>query len=132
MAHCGAIKANRDQRSNLPFLERGLFNAGMGTFIRLVGLVWGLSLLAAEPFGINDLLSLRRVLDPEISPDGKWVAYAVREPRMSENRFISHIWIVPAEGGAARQITTHERGESRPKWSPDGKSIAFLSTRGGS
>jgi dipeptidyl aminopeptidase/acylaminoacyl peptidase len=87
---------------------------------------------AAEPFSVADLLNLRRVQDPEVSPDGKWVAYAVREPRLSENKFVSHIWIVPAEGGAPKQMTSHEKGESRPKWSPDGKTIAFLSTRGGS
>jgi dipeptidyl aminopeptidase/acylaminoacyl peptidase len=89
-------------------------------------------LRAAEPFSVTDLLSLKRIADPEVSPDGKWVAYTLKEPRFNENKFISHIWVVSTDGGEPRQITSHEKGESRPKWSPDGKSIAFLSARGGS
>src|SRR5437868_6407133 len=91
-----------------------------------------LSTTAAEPFSLNDLLSLKRVADPEVSPDGKSVAYTVREPNIDQNKFASHIWIVSADGGEPKQLTNHEKGESRPKWSPDGKSIAFLSSRGGS
>jgi dipeptidyl aminopeptidase/acylaminoacyl peptidase len=87
---------------------------------------------AAEPFSVNDLLSLKRIADPEVSPDGKWVAYTVRVPNINENKFVSHIWVVSTDGGEPRQITNHEKGESRAKWSPDGKSIAFLSARGGS
>lgn len=91
-----------------------------------------LSSVAAQPFSLNDLLALRRVGDPEVSPDGKWVAYAVREPRVEENKFASHLWIVSTDGGAPRQLTTHEKNDSHPKWSPDSKSISFLSTRSGS
>lgn len=105
----------------------------MNKAVRLfLGLLSGCSLLAAEPFGLNDLLSLKRVVDPEVSPDGKWVAFTVREPDVEKNKFNSHIWIVSSDGGEPRQITSHEKGESRPKWSPDGKTIAFLSARGGS
>lgn len=87
---------------------------------------------AAAAFSVNDLLSLKRIADPEVSPDGKWVAYTLREPNIEENKFSSHIWIVSTDGGEPRQLTNHEKGESRAKWSPDGKSIAFLSARGGS
>src|SRR5688572_508384 len=90
------------------------------------------SSFAAEPFSVNDLLSLRRVGDPEVSPDGKWVVFAIREPNIDQNKFVSHLWLVSADGGQPRQITSHEKGESSPKWSPDGKTIAFLSSRGGS
>src|SRR3954463_4992321 len=89
-------------------------------------------LRAAEAFSLTDLLSLKHVVDPEVSPDGKWVAYTLREPNLEQNKFSSHIWVVSTESGETKQITNHEKGESRPKWSPDGKSIAFLSTRRGS
>src|SRR5688500_13461670 len=104
--------------------------------MRVSWILWAVSILlsahAAQPFGVNDLLSLRRVGDPEVSPDGKWVAFTIREPNIEQNKFASHIWLVSAEGGEPRQITSHEKGESSPKWSPDGKTIAFLSSRGGS
>jgi dipeptidyl aminopeptidase/acylaminoacyl peptidase len=56
----------------------------------------------------------------------------LREPNLEQNKFTSHIWVVSTEGGEPRQVTNNEKGESRPKWSPDGKSIAFLSSRSGS
>ena len=105
----------------------------MGQAIRLLLVfLFVTTATAGEAFSVNDLLSLKRVADPEVSPDGKWVAYTLREPNIEENKFSSHIWIVSTEGGEPRQLTNHEKGESRAKWSPDGKSIAFLSARGGS
>lgn len=102
--------------------------------MRIVALtIFVVSLGAAEPFSVNDLLSVRRVGEPDISPDGQWVAFTIREPSIEQNKTIPHIWIVPADGSAEpRQLTHHDKGESSPKWSPDGKTIAFLSSRGGS
>src|SRR3954470_10742968 len=98
----------------------------------IFGLMASGLLRAAEPFSLADLLSLKRIADPEVSPDGKWVAYTLREPNLEKNKFASHIWVVSADGGEPRQLTNHEKGESRAKWSPDSKSIAFLSPRSGS
>jgi dipeptidyl aminopeptidase/acylaminoacyl peptidase len=86
----------------------------------------------ARRMTVDDLLAIRRVSDAQVSPDGKLVAYAVREVSLEKNASVSHIWIVPATGGAPRRLTNGEKGEARPRWSPDGRTIAFLSSRSGS
>ena len=78
----------------------------------------------------DDLIKLQRVAEPAISPDGKWVAYSVTVPDMEANRNASNIWLVPAAGGEAMQLTQSGK-DSSPVWSPDGKTIAFLSARSG-
>ena len=76
----------------------------------------------------QDLIAMHRLSEPQISPDGKWIAYAVATPDLEANRSVRNIWIVATAGGEPRQLT---RGgsDSRPRWSPDGKKLAFLSGR---
>jgi len=83
-----------------------------------------------HPMSFDDLIKLHRISGATVSRDGKWVAYAVATPDMDANRNVSNIWIVSTAGGDAMQVTQGGRDTS-PAWSPDGKTLAFLSARDG-
>ena len=85
---------------------------------------------AKHPITFDDMIKMHRVSEPQISPDGKWVAYTVATPDMESNRNVSNIWMVSTSGGAPTQLTRSGH-DSSPVWSPDGNTIAFLSSRGG-
>jgi dipeptidyl aminopeptidase/acylaminoacyl peptidase len=85
---------------------------------------------AKHPITFDDMIKMHRIAEPQISPDGKWVAYTVATPDMDANRNVTNIWIVPTTGGAPAQLTQSGH-DSSPVWSPDGKTLAFLSSRSG-
>jgi len=85
-----------------------------------------------KPFDANALLELKRISDPQISPDGKLAAFTVQTVDVAANKKPSQIWTVPLEGGAPRQITRDGEANQRPRWSPDSRRIAYVSDRGGS
>src|ERR1700682_2347760 len=84
-----------------------------------------------HPITFTDMIGMHRVAEPQISSDGKWVAYTVTTPDMDANRGASNIWIVSTAGGTEMQLTRSGH-DSSPVWSPDGKTLAFLSSRNGS
>ncbi len=84
-----------------------------------------------RPFTFDDLMAIRRLGDPQVSPDGRWVAFTVTTIDKAQNTRNTDIWLVPTAGGEPRQLTTHPAADARPRWSPDGRKLAFISTRDG-
>jgi len=90
------------------------------------------ALAAGRAMTIDDLLAVKAVSDPQLSPDGKLVAYVVSETDRDAGKTNSSLWLVPVSGGGPKRLTTTPGTNNHPRWSPDGKALAFVSTRGGS
>lgn len=86
---------------------------------------------AKRPITFADMMAMQRVSDVQISPDGKWVAYRVAAPDMEANRIPGNLWLAAADGSEAPRQLTRSGRDSSPRWSPDGRRIAFVSTRDG-
>jgi dipeptidyl aminopeptidase/acylaminoacyl peptidase len=85
-----------------------------------------------HPYDIHDQVSFRRLMDFKPSPDGSKVAYVLRTTDLDANKGRTDLWLINADGTGNRQLTTSPEADTDPHWSPDGRSIYFLSARSGS
>jgi dipeptidyl aminopeptidase/acylaminoacyl peptidase len=122
-------------------------------FFALIALGFPAATQARHPFTFEDMMKLKRVGEPEVSPDGKWVIFSVVDVDLEANTKTPHIWIVPLAGGQEsgnqgksgvphvspnlrdvgdkeRELISDQDGD-RPRWAPDGKRFAFISTKEG-
>lgn len=84
-----------------------------------------------RPFTFEDMMQLRRISDPQVSPDGKWVMFSAQDVSLRANTKVPHLWIVALAGGEAKPLSAGASGEDRGRFSPDGKQVAFVSARDG-
>jgi len=85
-----------------------------------------------HPFNFYDLIAMQRLRDPRVSPDGQWVCFSRSEYSLEKNKGLHDLWLLSTDGKQLKRLTTHKAGDSHGRWAPDGKKIAFISTRSGS
>jgi dipeptidyl aminopeptidase/acylaminoacyl peptidase len=99
-------------------------------FLAFIAFTYPAFAQAKHPFTFEDMMKLKRVGEPVVSPDGKWVIFSVVDVSLEANTKTPHIWIVPTAGGQEREIIGDQDAD-RPRWAPDGKRFAFISTKEG-
>ncbi len=110
---------------SLPSLTRSLIAVVLALAVGLV------SAQERRPLQAADRWSLASVGDPQVSPEGDWIAYTVSRNDKTADESRSRIWMVPAAGGDPLPMTAGDVGSWQPRWSPDGRYLAFLSARDG-
>jgi len=105
------------------------------TVFPLIGLVAAVALHAAPPaethlFSVHDMLAMDRISDPQISPDGRTLVFVVRTTDLEANRGRTDLWLAGTDGTGLRRLTSHPASDSNPRWSPDGRDVLFVSSRG--
>jgi dipeptidyl aminopeptidase/acylaminoacyl peptidase len=104
------------------------------SYIALLTLACNSSAMAAtalRAMTAADITGVQDVADPQISPDGDWVAYTVRTSNLDQDKRVTHVWMTSWDGKRSVQLTSSQDSEHSPRWSPDGQYLAFLSARGG-
>jgi dipeptidyl aminopeptidase/acylaminoacyl peptidase len=81
---------------------------------------------AQSEFNFDEMMKIRRVGSPQISPDGKLVAFTITDVNVASNKSLTHIYLISIDGKNQQQITSGDKSNSLPNWSPDGKLLAFI------
>jgi len=112
------------------FRKTALLLAVLGTGLAAVGTA-AAQAPSRRALRIDDYFAIERLSDPRVSPEGDQVAYVVTLENLEKNRSDSRVWMVPTGGGEAIPMTRASDSASRPRWSPDGRYLSFLSARDG-
>lgn len=102
----------------------------MTDFLLVQIVLFGAVAAGARPLTLDDMYALADVAEARISPDGSRIAYTVTTVDRDEDEYMSDLWMVGWDGGEAVRLTYTSESESMPRWSPDGRYLAFLSDRG--
>lgn len=114
------------------FSRRALLctSGSFAIFVLLLVLPDSLESQSRRVLTVDDLFEISRVGDPQISPDGEWVAYTVQTTSLEDESSETRIWMVASSGGEAIPMTAKGYSASRPRWSPDGKYLSFSASKG--
>ena len=111
-------------------LNRGRFRLAAGAAVFALAWLAGLRrpdlAQGQRRLSLIDLAELPRVLDPQLSPDGRFVAYTLTRGNWKADRQVPHVWRQSTAGGPPVQLTSGETGETTARWSPDGATILFV------
>ena len=87
------------------------------------------AMAGTKPWSLDEILAVRTVSDPQVSPDGRWVAYVVQELKADGSDYQSDVWLAETVSGNTRRLTSSPVDDLSPSWSSDGRTLAFLSDR---
>ncbi len=129
--HGSANEAGTDDADRQARIHARVYNPRMKLRV-LVAVLLAASPAIAKGLTVEDMLAMQRVGGPEVSPDGKWVAYQVRDTDYDANRGRNDLWLTNIDGTSTRRLTSHPDSDTDPRWTKDGAWIYFLSSRSGS
>ncbi len=101
------------------------------TVLLAAGLAAVVAAAEPHPFSVHDMLAMDRISEPQVSPDGKTIAFTVRSTDLEANKGRTDLWLVDSDGTDARRLTADPAGDWNPRWCLNG-TLFFLSTRSGS
>lgn len=83
----------------------------------------------SHPFSVRDMLAMKRITDPQVSPDGRLIAFVLTSLDAETNESKADLWLVDADGTNLRRLTSHPAKDGNPRWAPDGRTVWFVSSR---